>query len=299
MATEMTFSVSRDRGAFEWAGKNPFTIFCQLSNLLDLGMWRMVWDILRFNAQATAAVTAAPGSPGDTLGTQSLGEYVKGQGYSDAFIDNYILVSSIQELLASANLTNCIQPMTACICAFSYRQGSASHPQLLTNSSGSTPPNICALDFPARSQIRFMYNHHLLQIIQKPPWLTIKGGRCVGPESSRIGPRLNPRRSKQYVQRIVNNLPHDRLHLSTPIQSLTTTESSKVILTTASGEELEFDHVILACHSDTSRRILGEGITPTEKKVLDAFNWAENEVVLHNDLAVRTCAYQRLRSSRN
>lgn len=56
-------------------------------------MWRMVWDIMRFNARATAAVTAVLGSPEDTIGTKSLGEYVKAEGYSDDFIDNYILVS--------------------------------------------------------------------------------------------------------------------------------------------------------------------------------------------------------------
>lgn len=94
METEMTFSVSRDRGAFEWAGKNPFTIFCQASNLLDINMWRMIWDILRFNARASAAVTAVPGSKEDTIGDKSLGEYVKAEGYSTAFIDNYILVSA-------------------------------------------------------------------------------------------------------------------------------------------------------------------------------------------------------------
>jgi hypothetical protein len=30
----MTFSVSRDRGAFEWAGDGPLALFCQIGNLL-------------------------------------------------------------------------------------------------------------------------------------------------------------------------------------------------------------------------------------------------------------------------
>ena len=56
----------------------------------------------------------------------------------------------------------------------------------------STPPSTCAQSTPlisnlgcthnptaftARSLLRFMHNHHLLQIIGKPDWLTIKGGR--------------------------------------------------------------------------------------------------------------------------
>jgi len=33
LSTEMTFSVSRDRGRFEWAGEGLGGIFCQMSNL--------------------------------------------------------------------------------------------------------------------------------------------------------------------------------------------------------------------------------------------------------------------------
>jgi predicted NAD/FAD-binding protein len=47
----------------------------------------------------------------------------------------------------------------------------------MTAAVWSTPPDVCALGFPAKTLIRFMYNHHLLQITGKPSWLTIKGGR--------------------------------------------------------------------------------------------------------------------------
>jgi hypothetical protein len=50
----------------------------------------------------------------------------------------------------------------------------------MTAAVWSTPPDVCAIDFPAKTLIRFMYNHHLLQITGKPSWLTIKGGRWVG-----------------------------------------------------------------------------------------------------------------------
>jgi predicted NAD/FAD-binding protein len=49
----------------------------------------------------------------------------------------------------------------------------------MTAAVWSTPPDVCAIDFPAKTLIRFMYNHHLLQITGKPSWLTIKGGRWV------------------------------------------------------------------------------------------------------------------------
>lgn len=49
----------------------------------------------------------------------------------------------------------------------------------MTAAIWSTPPDKCALDFPARTLIQFMHNHHLLQITGKPAWLTIPGGRYV------------------------------------------------------------------------------------------------------------------------
>jgi predicted NAD/FAD-binding protein len=90
-STEMTFSVSRDQGTFEWAGKNPFTVFCQPSNLFKVATWRMLWDILRFNATASSALSGGQ----DVFGNLSLGEYLQQQGYSRSFIDDYMLVRPI------------------------------------------------------------------------------------------------------------------------------------------------------------------------------------------------------------
>jgi len=88
--TEMTFSVSRNRGAFEWAGKNLFTIFCQASNLFNPSIWRMIWDVLRFNAAATMDLS----SKTDVFRDRSLGQYLREEGYSDGFINDYMLVST-------------------------------------------------------------------------------------------------------------------------------------------------------------------------------------------------------------
>jgi predicted NAD/FAD-binding protein len=51
----------------------------------------------------------------------------------------------------------------------------------MTAAVWSTPPDVCSIDFPAKTLIRFLYNHHLLQITGKPSWLTIKGGRQAQP----------------------------------------------------------------------------------------------------------------------
>lgn len=85
--TEMTFSVSRDRGRFEWAGGNLFTVFCQPTRLLDPQMWRLIYDVLRFNACARRMVL-------DKFSTReiSIGQYLQSNGYSASFRDNYLIV---------------------------------------------------------------------------------------------------------------------------------------------------------------------------------------------------------------
>ncbi|KAJ3844054.1 FAD/NAD(P)-binding domain-containing protein [Lentinula raphanica] len=225
--TEMTFSVSRDHGKFEWAGDTIFTVFCQPRRLIDPNMWRMLYDVLRFNASAQRLV-AQWNSGKETLKEISIGEYLSKEGYSESFQDNYLI------------------PMTAAI--------------------WSTPPDKCSLDFPARTLIQFMHNHHLLQITGKPSWLTIPGG------------------SRQYVQRIVSSLPESQLHLSTPVTSIRTNGPS-LDLTTSSGQTSTYDHVIFACHSDTALSILRAGdAMPDEERILGMFEWNKNSVIVHNDV---------------
>ncbi|KAF9465349.1 hypothetical protein BDZ94DRAFT_1320407 [Collybia nuda] len=228
LPTEMTFSVSRDGGAFEWAGKNLGTVFCQLRNLLEPDMWRLVWDVARFNACAGRFLSEEGHDK-----EMPIGEYLDREGYSSSFRDNYLI------------------PMTAAI--------------------WSTPPDKCTMDFPARTLIQFLHNHHLLQVTGKPSWLTLKGG------------------SKVYVDQILSALPESQLHLSTRVQSIAVQDptTSRTILNTSHGPSDAYDHVIFACHSDAVLEILrasGEGgITQEEEEILSAFEWSKNEAVLHAD----------------
>ncbi|KAJ3731034.1 FAD/NAD(P)-binding domain-containing protein [Lentinula guzmanii] len=226
--TEMTFSVSRDHGKFEWAGDTIFTVFCQPRRLIDPNMWRMLYDVLRFNASAQRLVAQWNSGAVDLIGI-SIGEYLNKEGYSQSFQDNYLI------------------PMTAAI--------------------WSTPPDKCALDFPARTLMQFMHNHHLLQITGKPSWLTIPGG------------------SQQYVKTILSSLPDSQLYLSTPVTSIRNNGSS-LELATSSGQTSTYDHVILACHSDTALSILRTGgdVTKDEETILGMFEWNKNAVVVHNDI---------------
>lgn len=83
-----SFTVSRDGGAFEWASRSIRTFFCQPSRVLDPDMWRMLYDIFRFNA---CARRLAAGDDQDTA--LSIGQYLAQEGYSDSFTNNYLLVS--------------------------------------------------------------------------------------------------------------------------------------------------------------------------------------------------------------
>ncbi|CEJ93956.1 Putative Amine oxidase [[Torrubiella] hemipterigena] len=137
--TEMTFSVSRDQGAFEWAGTNLATVFCQKRRLFSPRMWRMVFDIIRFNQFALDLLLNESDDPNHDSNNETIGSYLEREGYSDAFRDDYLL------------------PMTAAV--------------------WSTSPDKCSLEFPAVTLVRFLWNHHLLSTVSaRPQWLTVKNG---------------------------------------------------------------------------------------------------------------------------
>ena len=107
LPTEMTFSVSRDRGRFEWAGNNLRTVFCQPARLVDRKMWRLLYDVLRFNTSAQRLVEEWANGHNMADG-QSIGTYLAEHEYSDSFRDNYLIASvqstAISPLQSAANL---------------------------------------------------------------------------------------------------------------------------------------------------------------------------------------------------
>ncbi|TVY31100.1 hypothetical protein LHYA1_G000090 [Lachnellula hyalina] len=147
MPTEMTFGVSRDKGLFEWAGTSLGAVFSQRRNLFSPRMWRMLFDVIRFNQFALDLLATEERSEEFVNGNgngahhakeqESIGEYLAREGYSDAFRDDYLI------------------PMTAAV--------------------WSTSPDKASLEFPAVTLVRFMWNHHLLSTIStRPDWLTLK-----------------------------------------------------------------------------------------------------------------------------
>lgn len=233
MASEMTFGISRDAGAFEWSGTSGGALFAQPENALKPSFWRMIFDIIRFNQCALDLLSINPASSNAVTPETSIGEYLEREGYSQSFRDDYLI------------------PMTACV--------------------WSTGADKCALEFPALTLIRFMWNHHLLSTIsERPPWLTIEGG------------------SKRYIDAVISECKKAHIHLNTPIKSLTRPNGrvELVLGGAAEGQTELFDEVILACHGDQARNIMGSSSTSEEKSILSAFETTPNTAYLHSDLSL-------------
>ncbi|KAJ4368753.1 hypothetical protein N0V83_005835 [Neocucurbitaria cava] len=230
----MTFGISRDRGAFEWSGTSGQALFAQPENAYKPSFWRMIFDIIRFNQFALDLLSIAPGSPAATAATDmSIGEYLEREGYSDAFRDDYLI------------------PMTACV--------------------WSTGADKCALEFPALTLVRFMWNHHLLSTVsERPPWLTVEGG------------------SKRYIDVVMKECGNAQVHLGSPVEAVDI-QNGRVELKIGGKEkrrEWVFDEVVLACHGDQARRIVGNTATMEEKDILSAFETTPNTAYLHSDLSL-------------
>jgi len=95
----MTFGLSRDYGTSEWAGTSLSSIFAQRRNIFEPGMWRMIFDIVRFNDFAPDMLQegfesendpAAGKSDKDSKSSaqKSIGDYLDREGYSQGFRDD-------------------------------------------------------------------------------------------------------------------------------------------------------------------------------------------------------------------
>jgi predicted NAD/FAD-binding protein len=84
-ATDMSFGVSVDNGALEWAGTNLDTVFAQRRRLVSPFFLLMLRDILRFNAaaQENLRLTEASGA--------TLSQLLQNGSYGNLFRDAYLL----------------------------------------------------------------------------------------------------------------------------------------------------------------------------------------------------------------
>ncbi|HVR53972.1 MAG TPA: FAD-dependent oxidoreductase, partial [Pseudorhodoferax sp.] len=81
-ATEMSFGLSLDGGALEYAGSSLNTLFAQRANLWRPRFWRMLRELLRFYREAPRHAAAA--------GLQSLDDYLDDHGYGAALREDHL-----------------------------------------------------------------------------------------------------------------------------------------------------------------------------------------------------------------
>jgi predicted NAD/FAD-binding protein len=83
--SEMSFAVSLDNGALEYAGTDLAGLFAQRTNLLRPRFWAMLRDLLRFYRSAPADLAALADSD------ETLGQYLARHGYGAALRDDHLL----------------------------------------------------------------------------------------------------------------------------------------------------------------------------------------------------------------
>jgi len=118
------------------------------------------------------------------------------------------------------------------------------------------------MQFPARFFVRFLHNHGMLTVDDRPVWRTVQGG------------------SARYVERLVAPF-RERIHLATPVEQVRRIPGG-VMLKPRGHEALRFDAAFLACHSDQALALLADP-TQAEREVLSAIPYQRNEAVLHTD----------------
>ena len=85
LPSSMSFAVSLDAGALEYATSGLAGLFAQPRNLADRRFWAMLRDLLRFCHHAPRALAAG------ATGAMTLGAFLDHAGYGAAFRDEYLL----------------------------------------------------------------------------------------------------------------------------------------------------------------------------------------------------------------
>lgn len=130
--TQMSFSVHNSDTGLEYNGHNLDTLFAQRRNIFNPKFWWLVKEILRFNKLCKQSYKAK--NYDDTL---TLGDFLRGNKFSDFFSEHYIL------------------PMGAAIWSSSLAQ---------------------TQKFQFHFFVQFFNNHGLLNIADRPQWYVIPGG---------------------------------------------------------------------------------------------------------------------------
>jgi len=146
-----------------------------------------------------------------------------------------------------------------------FGQGFVDHHILPMACAIWSTPEEHVLDFPAAAFIRFFANHGLLQAFNRPGWRTVEGG------------------SQTYVDAVLSDF-RGELRLGAPITGISR-NAEGVDVADERGNNHQFDHVVIAAHADDALAMLTDA-GPEERRLLGAFQYADNTAVLHTDRAL-------------
>lgn len=119
-------------------------------------------------------------------------------------------------------------------------------------------------DYPLFAFVRFFIHHGLLDLVDRPRWRTVKGG------------------STTYVHRMLGAINDVRLGAGA---ADVRREPSGVTVTDVNGQRQRFDDVVIATHADQAMKLLADP-DETEASLLGAFDYTDNEAVLHSDVTL-------------
>ena len=133
-------------------------------------------------------------------------------------------------------------------------------------------PHCTMVEFPAATLFRFMHNHGLLGIKSQHPWRTVLGG------------------SRHYRKKLIAPFA-EAIHTARPARHLERGPDG-VQVVDAAGRRETFDRVVVATHADEALALLTQP-TRDEQRLLGAFRYSPNEVVLHRDTRVLPASRSR------
>lgn len=228
--SDMSLSVRCFRTGLEYQGSSLSGIFAQRSNLFRPRFLGMLRDIIRFNRRAIEFCHHQRSAESNGSSSVSgrgllLREFLKEIGTGEAFYHQYLV------------------PMSAAI--------------------WSANPSTLG-EFPAKFILGFLHNHGLLNLNDRPQWLT---------------PKL---RSQDYVRAL--RLPEDQVFLNSPVANVRRTPEG-VTVETSDGQQAVYDHVVCASHSDQTLKMLADADS-NECSVLSAIPYQSNDAVLHTDASI-------------
>src|SRR5689334_20734028 len=128
--SNMSFSLRCERSGLEYNGTSLNSLFAQRLNILRPSFIKMITDILRFNRESVALLKSQDNK-------LTLGEYLERHGYSEPFIERYII------------------PMGRAIWSATEE---------------------AMLKWPARFFVDFFERHGFLTVNDRPQWKAIRGG---------------------------------------------------------------------------------------------------------------------------